>query len=193
MPKRVGLFLSALVSFAGLLLVSITLCVAARPALAEQGVCSQPVTSGVTPTATDCLFILMVAVDTETCSPECICAPKGTLPTTATDALVCLKYAVGQPVELVCPCSPPSTCPPTTTTTLALCGDFLVPCAEGLCLDGQECTVFEPEQCGCTGPPAPCGDVYPVGMCSLGECPAGEHCRATSAGWPDCFGYCACF
>ena len=133
MRKRVGLFLSALVSFAVLLLVSITLCVAARPALAEQGLCSQPVTSGVTPTATDCLFILMVAVDTETCSPGCICAPKGTLPTTATDALVCLKYAVGQPVELVCPCSPPSTCP------------------------------------------------------------AGQHGRATSAGWPDCFGYCACF
>ena len=198
MRKRVGLFLSALVSFEVLLLVSITLCVAVRPASAAQGDCSQPVTNGLKPTASDCLFVLKVAVGSETCSPECICAPKGTLPTTATDALNCLKYAVGQSVELICPCqgttvtNPPSTCPPTTTTTVALCGGFLGTCAPGLCLDGQECTVFEPEQCGCTGPPVPCEQVYPVGMCSLGECPAGLHCRATSEGWPGCYGYCAC-
>jgi hypothetical protein len=192
MRKRVDPSLSALVSFALLLLVSIVLRVAARPALAEQGLCSQPVTNGEKPAATDCLFILKVAVATETCSPGCICAPKGTLPTTSTDALICLQYVVGQPLALACPCSPPSTCPPTTTTTLLLCGDSLL-CSEGLCLNWQECTVFEAEQCGCPGPPVPCGDVSPVGMCRLGECPAGKHCRATSAGWPDCFGYCACF
>jgi hypothetical protein len=68
------------------------------------GDCSQPFTSGDSPSVTDCLFILKVAVGSETCSPECICAPSGTLPTTATDALVCLRKAVGQPIALQCPC-----------------------------------------------------------------------------------------
>jgi hypothetical protein len=71
---------------------------------ATQGDCAQPVTNGSSPTASDCLFILRAAVGSETCDPACICAPKGSLPTTATDALVCLKKAVGQPVMLSCPC-----------------------------------------------------------------------------------------
>ena len=67
--------------------------------------CSQPVSSGPTPVATDCLFILQAAVGTQTCSPECVCAPTGTLPVKATDALLCLRHSVGdESVPLQCPC-----------------------------------------------------------------------------------------
>ena len=66
--------------------------------------CSQPISTGSRPTASDCLFILKAAVGSVTCTPACMCAPKGSLPITATDALVCLKNAVGQPVALNCPC-----------------------------------------------------------------------------------------
>ena len=67
--------------------------------------CAQPVSAGSLPVASDCLFILRVAVGNEVCPSGCICAPKGTLPTTATDALLCLKTAVGQSVTLSCPCA----------------------------------------------------------------------------------------
>ena len=67
--------------------------------------CSQPLSSGPDPVATDCLYILNVAVHLQTCSPECICAPTGTLPVKATDALLCLNASVGINVELNCPCN----------------------------------------------------------------------------------------
>lgn len=76
-------------------------------ALAANGDCSQPNSNGSGPSASDCLFILKVAVGQTTCSPECICAPKGTLPTVASDALLCLKKSVGQSVTLNCPCEEP--------------------------------------------------------------------------------------
>jgi hypothetical protein len=66
--------------------------------------CSQPVSSGPSPVATDCLFILRVATALETCSPECVCAPKGSLPPSATDSLICLQVATGQSTPLNCPC-----------------------------------------------------------------------------------------
>lgn len=66
--------------------------------------CSQPVTTGPEPLATDCLYILQAAVHTVTCSPECICAPTGTLPIKATDALLCLNVTVGIVFPLDCPC-----------------------------------------------------------------------------------------
>jgi hypothetical protein len=66
--------------------------------------CAQPVSSGPAPLATDCLYILRVVVGLATCDPACVCAPKGTLPVAATDALMCLKKATGQPVVLNCPC-----------------------------------------------------------------------------------------
>ena len=81
------------------------------------GRCSQPVSSGATPTASDCLFILSSSVGTLTCDLECICAPKGTLPIAATDALVCLKKATGIDVPLDCPCGTPTTTTTVTTTT----------------------------------------------------------------------------
>jgi hypothetical protein len=78
------------------------------------------------PTASDCLFILRTAVGSETCSPACVCDPSGDDHTTASDALVCLKKAVGQNVTLNCPCgssttttvSGPTTTLGGTTTTL---------------------------------------------------------------------------
>jgi hypothetical protein len=66
--------------------------------------CAQPVSTGAAPVASDCLFILGAAVGSQTCSPACLCAPTGTLPTKATDALLCLSAATGQPVVLDCPC-----------------------------------------------------------------------------------------
>lgn len=66
--------------------------------------CAQPVSSGPAPVATDCLFILRAAVGSETCSPECVCAPTGTAPAKATDALLCLQSTVGIGVTLDCPC-----------------------------------------------------------------------------------------
>lgn len=67
--------------------------------------CSQPVSSGAAPVSTDCLYILQAAVSLQTCSPECICAPTGTLPVKATDALLCLNVAVGVNLPLNCPCN----------------------------------------------------------------------------------------
>lgn len=66
--------------------------------------CAQPVTTGSNPTATDCLYILNVAVEAFACNPSCMCAPKGNLPVTATDALVCLRKATGLDIPLDCPC-----------------------------------------------------------------------------------------
>lgn len=72
------------------------------------GDCSQPVTTGADPVATDCLRVLRVAVGTQTCSANpCICRPKGGATTKASDALVCLQYSVGQPVTLDCNCGSP--------------------------------------------------------------------------------------
>ena len=74
-------------------------------ATAGQGQCSQPVSTGSKPAATDCLHILRAAVELETCTPECLCAPSGSLPITATDALACLKIAVGSAQAATdCPC-----------------------------------------------------------------------------------------
>ena len=62
---------------------------------ANLGECSQPFSAGADPSASDCLFILSSAVGNSTCDNPCICAPKGTLPARATDALLCLNYSVG--------------------------------------------------------------------------------------------------
>jgi len=71
---------------------------------AAQGDCSQPLSTGTAPTASDCLFILRTAVGAQTCDPVCVCDTNGAGGTTATDALLCLKAAVAEPVTLSCPC-----------------------------------------------------------------------------------------
>jgi len=84
----------------------------ATPGTSHAAGCAQPLSNGALPNATDCLYILQAAVFIRTCDPACECAPKGALPPSATDALICLKAATGQPVTLNCP--PP--CGTTTTT-----------------------------------------------------------------------------
>ncbi|HET9063019.1 MAG TPA: hypothetical protein VFO62_07000, partial [Candidatus Binatia bacterium] len=74
---------------------------------ANLGECAQPFSAGGDPSASDCLAILSTAVGNDDCrglSP-CVCAPKGTLPARATDALICLNASVGAPATLACPCT----------------------------------------------------------------------------------------
>ncbi len=91
-------------------------------ALAVRGDCAQPVSGGEEPVATDCLFILGVAVGSRSCNPACVCAPKGSLPTTATDALLCLRRATGQAAALNCPAPCGSGTPPPFTLAVSLSG-----------------------------------------------------------------------
>lgn len=65
-------------------------------------VCGRPATTGDTPTASDSLYILRAAVGTRTCTPECICDVNADDVVRASDALLCLKKAVGQDVTLDC-------------------------------------------------------------------------------------------
>lgn len=78
--------------------------------------CAQPVSMGDAPTASDCLYILQVAVGIATCpSMDCACDTDGSGTTSATDALGCLKRAVGDlSIDLIC-CGDTST---TSTTSL---------------------------------------------------------------------------
>jgi hypothetical protein len=52
--------------------------------------------------ATDGLFMLRAAIALETCA-ACVCDVDGSGAVTATDALIALKIAVGQQIELACP------------------------------------------------------------------------------------------
>ena len=99
-------------SFITVALLSVVL--SASPASAAALDCAQPISTGSGPVASDCLFILGAVVGSQTCSPECICAPSGSLPPKATDALICLANATGQGVALDCPCDdePPPPPPP---------------------------------------------------------------------------------
>lgn len=85
-------------------------------ARAAQGDCAQPISSGSGPSASDCLFILKAAVGSVVCSPACICDPDNNGRTSAVDALMCLKVAVGQPIPLMC-CQATTTTTTTSTTT----------------------------------------------------------------------------
>jgi hypothetical protein len=73
--------------------------------------CSQPVSTGSNPMASDCLFIVRSAVRSSTCLPECICDVDGAGGVSATDALTYLKKVVGQNVKLACPCGQSPSCP----------------------------------------------------------------------------------
>jgi hypothetical protein len=64
--------------------------------------CSQPITGdGDGPKASDCLYILRAAVSSVSCC-NCPCDVDGGGTVTASDALRCLRRAVGGPVELEC-------------------------------------------------------------------------------------------
>jgi hypothetical protein len=96
--------------------------------VAAQGDCSQPLSSGLNPVASDCLFILGVAVNLQACTPQpCVCDPTGDGSTTASDALRCLNKAVAEPVTLLCPCDTTTS----STTTMPNNSD---------CIDDGMCT-----------------------------------------------------
>ncbi len=130
----------ALRSFVASSVVAVWLSVAGT-ASAGLGDCAQPLSTGPSPLATDCLFILRVVVGLLTCpSDPCVCAPKGTLPASATDALLCLRVATGQPLPLSCPCGGNG------------CDQSQIPECGGTCGDeGRTCAPdpFDPGHCTC--------------------------------------------
>jgi len=74
----------------------------AIPARAAKGDCGQPTTNGIGPVATDCLGILQTGVGDQVCLNDCLCDVDGSGTVVATDALDCLRHAVGQDVPLSC-------------------------------------------------------------------------------------------
>jgi hypothetical protein len=73
----------------------------ATTARADNGDCGQPTSDGEDPVAGDCLYILRTGVGSVECDP-CVCDTNGNGETAASDALLCLRVAVGQPVALEC-------------------------------------------------------------------------------------------
>lgn len=175
-------------------------------ASAAQGDCAQPVTDGASPAATDCLFILQVTVAIQTCDPDpCVCTPKGTFPTSATDALICLQIATGLGGSLNCPCQQGNTCESSQAPT---CG--------GTCSPGDVCAPdpLFPSDCECLSPceaaaaptcNASCDDVDPGSTCrsvnftnpgaggttDICVCLPPDVTFCVDAGTPDCEGVCA--
>ncbi len=82
--------------------VFLLLTLSAGPSPAAKGDCGQPITDGFGPVATDCLAILQTGVGNPVCTHECLCDTDGSGSVVATDALDCLRNAVGQDVPLVC-------------------------------------------------------------------------------------------
>lgn len=93
-------------------LVLLTSVAAVSPAVAALGGCGQPVSSGTAPNTSDCSYILRAAVGAKPCE-LCVCDVNKSNTTTTSDALICLKKAVGQSVTLSCP-----SCGNVTTTTM---------------------------------------------------------------------------
>jgi hypothetical protein len=83
-----------------LALLYMTLCLAAA-AVAGQGDCGQPVSTGASPVSTDALFTLRAAVAIVECVPA-VCDADGNCTISAGDALRILKKAVGEAIELDC-------------------------------------------------------------------------------------------
>ncbi|HYB98528.1 MAG TPA: hypothetical protein VEC57_05270 [Candidatus Limnocylindrales bacterium] len=81
------------------------------PAIAANGDCGQPVSSGNKPVAGDCLAILKEAVgqNTQCDAKPCICDVNGNGLVQASDALHCLRFAVGGQPPLQCNCGLPCT------------------------------------------------------------------------------------
>lgn len=87
--------------------------VLAGAASAGKGDCGQPVSTGTSPTTSDCSYVLKASVGTSACE-LCVCDVNGSGSQTTSDALLCLKRAVGQSVNLECP-----PCDGVTTTTVS--------------------------------------------------------------------------
>jgi hypothetical protein len=84
---------------------------AAPAARAALGDCGQPLTTGTMPMASDCSAVLRAAVGLRACE-NCVCDVNSSQSVSALDALLCLKFAVGQNISLDCP-----SCDNVTTTT----------------------------------------------------------------------------
>ena len=111
--RRAGVF----AALAASVFVSASVICLPSASFAAKGDCSQPLTNEILPLVSDCLYILKSAVGTVSCA-FCVCDTNGTASVTASDALMCLKSAVGQSITLKCPaCAPVTT---TTTTTRPL-------------------------------------------------------------------------
>lgn len=78
---------------------------------AATGDCAQPLSTGSGPNTSDCGYILRAAVGSKPCE-LCVCDVNNSGTKTTSDALICLKKAVGQAVTLQCP-----SCDGVTTTT----------------------------------------------------------------------------
>ncbi|HXC49620.1 MAG TPA: hypothetical protein VN634_01930 [Candidatus Limnocylindrales bacterium] len=93
--------------------------------------CARPITDGDKPAIADCLYIARASIGSRPCS-ECVCDVNGSGSIEISDALRCLRVAIGGQGELACP-----PCDSTTTTleTCAPCADALIGLAhpEDLC------------------------------------------------------------
>lgn len=148
------------------------------PASAALGDCGQPVTNGPAPTATDCLYILNVAISLATCSPASICAPKGSLPTTATDALVCLGHVVGQSVPFNCPSGTSSTTSTTASTTTTSTTSTSSTSSTSATTTSTNTTTTTLLEVLCTIDTAPCTTT----ACSCGELPGLDYHLGATGG-----------
>lgn len=118
-------------------------------ALAATGDCSQPLSTGTGPNASDCSYILRAAVGSKPCE-LCVCDVNGSGTKTTTDALICLKKAVGQAVTLNCPsCNGATTTTttidggaPSTTSTSTTSTTTTIPVR---CIDNSDCSALPSE------------------------------------------------
>ncbi len=120
--------------------------------------CAQPVSVGALPKASDCLFILNVGVGIGFCVPACICDVNGDFDENASDALLCLKIAVGIDLPRACPC-------PTTTTTST--STTTMPGSTGACCVTRRGTCVITTEANCRG--TYLGNSDSVGVCSAAE------------------------
>jgi hypothetical protein len=133
-----------------LLICLLAIAGAAGPAAAAQGDCSQPSTTGSSPKAADCLFILRVGVSLETCE-LCVCDVGGNGAVSASDALACLRIAVGRTdTPANCPAcrvttttrGPKSSSTTSSSTTTSTTTTLPLPCNNDL-----QCAAFEEHRC----------------------------------------------
>jgi hypothetical protein len=85
----------------------ISLSLGAGISVAGEGDCGQPLTGGISPVATDCLFLLNTSVGLTSCTYDCLCDVDASGSIVATDSLACLNRAVGAPGPLTCACETP--------------------------------------------------------------------------------------
>lgn len=162
------------------LAVSCLLGIAGGPSIAGAGdTCSAPVSDTAPPILSDCLHIAKAGVGLGDCR-DCLCDTDGSGKVSLSDALLCLRLALGTDIALECPECIAST---TTTTILecASCNDVLTGAREyeELCptakilYDDMESCPMRNCRCAC-GFPQVCipgfGDCCEIGSFSAREC-----------------------